>query len=97
MLKSIAQVKTFVNEVVNAESTAHILSNRGRNMRPLLTFVIMKFFLLTSWLIFSAFPCDTFFRSAFSEDFWIFTKPVIYITDRFMKQGSIEFLPQCLI
>lgn len=34
MLKSIAQVKTFVNEVVNAESTAHILSNRGRNMRP---------------------------------------------------------------
>ena len=25
MLKSIAQVKTFVNEVVNAESTAHIL------------------------------------------------------------------------
>ena len=30
MLKSIAQVKTFVNEVVNAESTAHILSNRGR-------------------------------------------------------------------
>ena len=39
MLKSIAQVKTFVNEVVNAESTAHILSNRGRNMRPLLTFV----------------------------------------------------------
>lgn len=45
MLKSIAQVKTFVNEVANAESTAHILSNRGRNMCPLLTFVIMKFFL----------------------------------------------------
>lgn len=59
MLKSIAQVKTFV-EVANAESTAHILSNRGRNMRPLLTFVIMKFFFLTSWMIFSAFPCDTF-------------------------------------
>lgn len=51
MLKSIAQVKTFVNEVANAESTAHILSNRGRNMCPLLTFVIMKFFLFKQgWL-----------------------------------------------
>lgn len=50
MLKSIAQVKTFVNEVANAESTAHILSNRGRNMCPLLTFVIMKFFLCQAGL-----------------------------------------------